>query len=217
MRSHARASDERQLQVKTLPQHLRRDSRLAASMPGCGCPSPPRGRRVWWLSLGVQSRPHLRPSARYAFGRPFCFIIFFFPFPRNTLRFSRISHDLIIWKKCMSCYPKDDSRGPTLELNFSSAIWWIQARVALPFAQTTSGEQGRHFVSGHVKLLSPRMIRIERENSSFPLYFDVKINCRFKISYRPLCLHPLHVSVQHHRPIRLLCRVIRNLVLSNVF
>ena len=98
MRSHARASDERQLQVKTLPQHLRRDSRLAASMPGCGCPSPPRGRRVWWLSLGVQSRPHLRPSARYAFGRPFCFIIFFFPFPRNTLRFSRISHDLIIWK-----------------------------------------------------------------------------------------------------------------------
>ena len=35
MPSHSRASDERQLQVKTLPQRLRRDSRLAASMPGC--------------------------------------------------------------------------------------------------------------------------------------------------------------------------------------
>ena len=43
-------------------------------------------------------------------------------------------------KNCMPCPPKkNDSRGPTFALNFSSAIGWIQTRFALPLAQTTNG------------------------------------------------------------------------------
>ena len=47
--------------------------------------------------------------------------------------------------------PKNDSRGPTFDLNFSSAIGYIQARFALPLEQTTSGGEGSHLVSIHVK------------------------------------------------------------------
>ena len=45
-------------------------------------------------------------------------------------------------KICIPFPPKNDSRGPTFYVNFSSAIGWIQARFALPLAQTTSGGEG---------------------------------------------------------------------------
>ena len=48
---------------------------------------------------------------------------------------------------------------------------------------------------------------MEREYLSFPLYFDVKINCRFRsIMSSPLFALP-HASVERHHPIRLLYRV----------
>ena len=66
----------------------------------------------------------------------------FFPFPVLVLPSSFLEFPVSekCMKKCMSRSPKNDARGPTLELNFSSAIGRIQARVALPLAQTTSGE-----------------------------------------------------------------------------
>ena len=51
-------------------------------------------------------------------------------------------------KKCenfMSCSPTNDSRGRTLGLNLLSAVGWIQARVALPLAQTTGEGESTHF------------------------------------------------------------------------
>ena len=76
---------------------------------------------------------------------------FFFPFatlPSGFFEFLMIGKYM---EKCMPCPPKNDSRGPTFDLNFSSAIGWIQARFALPLAQTTSEGEGWHFVSVHLK------------------------------------------------------------------
>ena len=73
-----------------------------------------------------------------------CFEDFFFFFPFATLpsgffKFPMIGKNM---KSRMQCPPTNDSRGPTFDLNFSSAIGWIQARFALPLAQTTSGGEG---------------------------------------------------------------------------
>ena len=72
---------------------------------------------------------------------------FFFPFAVLPSGFFEFPNGKIT-KNCMS---SSRLRGPTLELDFSSAIGWNRARVALPLVQTTSGAEGMHFVSSHVK------------------------------------------------------------------
>ena len=66
----------------------------------------------------------------------FCY---FATLPSGFFEFPMIGKNM---KNRMPCRPKNDSRGPTFGLDFSSAIGWIQARFALPLAQTTSGGEG---------------------------------------------------------------------------
>ena len=65
-------------------------------------------------------------------GRLVCFdgFIFIFPvavLPSGFVKFLMSKKDM---KNSTSCSPKNDSTGPTLELKLSSAIRWIEARVA---------------------------------------------------------------------------------------
>ena len=100
-----------------------------------------------------------------------CALMIFFVFPFAALSyFPMIGKHM---KNCMTCPPKNDSRGPTFDLNFSPAIGWIQAWFALPLAQTTSGGEGWRFFSIYAKQFSPRKIRIERKKSRFHIYFIV--------------------------------------------
>ena len=116
-----------------------------------------------WMPFAA-SRPMrvmaIAPRAVAPASATVCALMFFFSFLslHTPLSFFRVSHNWKKVKNCTPCPPKNDPRGTTFDLNFSSAIRWIQARLALPLAQTTtrSGGEGSHFVSIHVKQFSPR-------------------------------------------------------------
>ena len=150
MPSLDRASDGRQLAEKTF-----------TSAASARLPSRCFNARIWMLFAA--SRPlrvmAIAPRAVAPASAAVCalmFFFFFFPFatlPSRFFEFPMIGKNT---KNCMPCPPKNDSRRPTFHLNFSSAIGWIQARFALPLAQTTHGGEGSNFVSIHVKQFSPR-------------------------------------------------------------
>ena len=137
-------------------------------MPRYGCRSPPRGRCVWRVSLGVQSRPHLRPSVlRYPS----------FFFLRGTpLKFFR-KFQMNEWKNmkfCMSALRRMTQEGQLLS--------WIYRRLLNGFKRGLLCRSCKLLVEGMARILflvisinfpPERKIRIERKNSRFTLYFNV--------------------------------------------